>query len=346
MRLFLKRINLILLASALLPILSVSAYEAPDISAQAAVLYCPETKEFLYERSADERLSMASTTKIMTALLALEYCRDHGDKLVKITEAIANTEGSSMGLEAGDEILLSQLCAGMMLASGNDAANAAAQAISDDFQSLMNSRAKELEMFSTNFVTPSGLDAEEHYSTARDMAMLAAEALRNEEFVAIASSKAMTLSFNSGKKNVTLENHNKLLWYMEDCIGVKTGYTQKSGRCLVSAVRRDDLTLICVTLNAPDDWNDHMNLCEYAESLKSAYSPKLHEFILPTTENYIICTLENSEKICYFSTDEIEEVIYLPKFIYASENQKGNVVGRAEYISKGKTIATRNIIIS
>ena len=281
----------------------------------------------------------------MTALLALEYCEEKGDVVVKVSEADANTEGSSMGLEAADEIKLSQLCAGMLLASGNDAANAAAHAISDDFAPLMNEKAKELGMFSTNFVTPSGLDAEEHYSSARDMAILASEAIRNETFLAMSSAKSMTVEFENGKKLV-LENHNKLLHYMDDCIGVKTGYTQKSGRCLVSAVRNNNISLICVTLNAPDDWNDHMALYEYAEGLKTAHIPQKTEFILQTTSHPVICALENSGEICYFSSDEITEVIYLPKFIYAPAFSRGDVVGWAEYISKEKTIATRNIIIN
>lgn len=325
--------------------MSGDAVDQPDISAKAAVVYSPGTGEYIYEKSPDERLPMASTTKIMTTLLALEYVEVHGDVFVTVDEEIASTEGSSMGLEVGDEISLSALCAGMMLASGNDAANAVASVLSDDFPKLMNDRAGEMGMINSNFVTASGLDADGHFSTARDMSLLAAEAMKNGEFAALASSQTREISYHNGEKRATFTNHNKLLWYMDDCIGVKTGYTERAGRCLVSAVNRNGVTLICVTLDAPDDWSDHEKLYDYAYALLHSYSPRKTDFVLPTTEHPVICALEDGE-IMSFSSSNILEKVYLPKFIYSSAYSKGDVVGRVDYISNENIISTRNIIIN
>ncbi len=130
----------------------------------------------------------------------------------------------------------------------------------------MNERAQQIGMEQTNFVTPSGLDAQDHYSTAYDMALLAREAIRNEDFLSICSQTKITTEYGNPPYKRTLTNHNRLLSLYEGAIGVKTGFTKKAGRCLVSAAQRDGVTLICVTLNAPDDWNDHSALFDYGFS--------------------------------------------------------------------------------
>lgn len=314
-----------------------------DISAQSAVVYSPETKEFLYTKNSDSIMSMASTTKIMTALLTLEYCQQMSNKVVTITKSDVAVEGSSMGLREGDKITLHDLCVGMLLASGNDAANAAARNISNDFQTAMNTKAAELGMTSTHFVTPSGLDDSEHYSTAHDMALLAAAAMSNDEFASIASSKTMTVKYNSGATISTFTNHNKLLSYVDGCIGVKTGFTKKSGRCLVSAVKRDGTTLICVTLNAPDDWNDHTKLYDECFSRLTSYTPVNESFYVKSTGITVKCRLSDASKINCFDNSKIQEKIYLPRFVYVGTNDK---IGRVDYVQNGKTICSRDIIIS
>jgi D-alanyl-D-alanine carboxypeptidase/D-alanyl-D-alanine carboxypeptidase (penicillin-binding protein 5/6) len=170
-----------------------------------------------------------------------------------------------MGLVEGDKVSLRALAAGMLLCSGNDAANAAAVRIDGTvtaFVERMNARAKELGLSRTAFVTPSGLDAEGHHSTALDMARLAREALKNDAFAEICAQYRMRVSFGAPPQDRWLTNHNKLLNRYEHAIGVKTGFTKKSGRCLVSAANRDGVTLICATLNCPDDWNVHETLFE------------------------------------------------------------------------------------
>ena len=165
----------------------------------------------------------------MTALLALEEAEKEGDPTVTVTEEMVAVEGSSMGLRAGDELPLTGLAAGMLLASGNDAANAVALYLDgsqEAFAERMNRRAVEIGMGNTHFVTPSGLDDEAHYSTAFDMALLAREALKNNKFRELASSGTYQIAFDNPEKKVQYTNHNKLLWLYEGCIGVKTGFTK------------------------------------------------------------------------------------------------------------------------
>ena len=233
-----------------MPVPSVSAAELPQVSAQSAVVLHMDSGEILYEKNAREQRAMASTTKIMTALLTLEAAALENPE-VEITQEMVLVEGSSMGLRAGDRLTLRDLAAGMLLASGNDAANAAAIAVGgsvEKFVARMNQRAGELDLSDTHFETPSGLDGENHYSTALDMAKLGIAAMSNPDFAEIAGSQSMQVRFLSPEKTVTYQNHNKLLGRYEGCTGVKTGFTKKAGRCLVSAAERDGVRLVAVTL--------------------------------------------------------------------------------------------------
>ncbi len=247
--------------------LDIPAFAAVGVSAESAVLMCANNGEILFSRNADRQLSMASTTKIMTSLIALEYAMPETE--VVVTKEMVSVEGTSMGLMPGDSVSLKELVYGMLLQSGNDAANTVAYIIGggpDGFAKLMNERAREIGMENTNFVTASGLDDENHYSTAYDMALLASECINNPEFAEICRQKTAKLTYGNPPYARTLTNHNKLLWKYPDSIGIKTGFTKKSGRCLVSAAERNGVTLIAVTLNAPDDWNDHISMFEYGFS--------------------------------------------------------------------------------
>ncbi len=265
----LKRIAAVLFAGVIaLAGLSAPVYAAgPEVSARAAVLFDAVSGTFLYEKNAREVLPMASTTKIMTALLAYESGRT--DEPVEITEEMVAVEGSSMGLAAGDVLPLGELAEGMLMTSGNDAANAVALFLGGDaerFAEMMNARAAALGMENTHFVTPSGLDADGHGSTARDMALLGAAAMNVDGFAAAVGETAQDVTFLSPEKTLRFQNHNRLLSLYGDCTGIKTGFTKKAGRCLVSAAERNGARLICVTLNAPDDWNDHIALYEFGFS--------------------------------------------------------------------------------
>ncbi len=237
-----------------------------QLSARAAVLYEPETESFLYEKNGDERLAMASTTKIMTALVAIECLAP--DKVIEIDKRAVGVEGSSAYLSEGELISAYDLIACLMLSSANDAAEALAYEIAggiEEFAKMMNDRAQSIGLKNTSFKNPHGLDEDGHYTTARDLARLTAEALSNDTFKEISSSyKKVVYSSETAR---TLVNHNKMLKSYDGCVGVKTGYTKSSGRSLVSAAERDGLTMISVTINAPDDWRDHKKLLDLGYSL-------------------------------------------------------------------------------
>ena len=234
---------------------------AVSTSAASAILVDVDSGRVLYEYNADARMRIASTTKLLTALVALE--RGDLNDVVTVSREAAYTEGSSMYLKEGEELTLETLLYGLLLCSGNDAAVAIAEHIAgsqEKFAELMNEKAAELEMENSSFVTPNGLDAEGHYSTARDMARLACAAVENEILVRMASTRTVTID---GR---TMANHNKLLGSLEGCIGLKTGYTMAAGRTLVTCAERNGQRLAAVTLQDGNDWADHQALYDYGFS--------------------------------------------------------------------------------
>lgn len=246
-------------------VLPVCAGEKPPISAVSAVLYDPLSGTVLYEKNANTRRGMASTTKIMTAIIALEqYVLE---QTVEIKREWCGIEGSSMYLKAGERLEVSDLLYGLLLASGNDAATALAGLDpegAESFVAKMNRKAIELGLTDTHFENPSGLDGENHYTTALELAKLTAYAMEQPDFATIVATKSITVA---GR---TLNNHNRLLREIDAC-GVKTGFTKACGRCLVSAKEQNGRMLICVTLNDPDDWKDHKALYEYGFSRYQPY---------------------------------------------------------------------------
>lgn len=235
-----------------------------SVCAKSAILINGNTGQVIYSKNENEKLPMASTTKIMSALITLE--QSDIDTYFTVDSNAIMVEGSSMGLRVDDKVNLRTLAYGMLLPSGNDAANAAAVNIAgskEEFAVLMNNKAKEIGLENTNFATPSGLDSDEHYSTAYDMAKLTRYALKNSDFTEICSKYTAEVEFGNPPFKRTLTNHNKMLKYYQGSIGVKTGFTKKAGRCLVSAAERDGVRLIAVTLNAPNDWEDHSKMFDY-----------------------------------------------------------------------------------
>lgn len=235
---------------------------APALSAASAILMEAESGRVLYQKEADVQRPIASITKLMTALVAVE-CGIPLDEPVAVRAEWTGAEGSSMYLRSGEELTLRTLLYGLLLVSGNDAAVAIAgycAGKTETFVEWMNHRAADLGMEHTHFSNPNGLHAEDHYSTAYDMALLAREVLNNQVLAEIVATKSTQI----GTRYLT--NHNKLLWRYEGCIGLKTGYTDSAGRTLVSAAERDGMRLIAVTLKAPDDWDDHTALLDYGFS--------------------------------------------------------------------------------
>lgn len=248
-----------LLAVVLCVLFCVPTARAVSTSAQAAILMEADTGRVLYAQNATQERSIASVTKLMTALVAVEGGRDL-DEPVTVDPAAVGVEGSSMYLAAGETLPLRDLLYGLLLRSGNDAAVAIAIHCAGDvatFAQRMNDKAQALGMTHSHFENPNGLEAEGHYSCAYDMAVLGRAVLENADLAQIAATRSITLGTR------TLVNHNKLLWRYEGCIGLKTGYTQKAGRTLVSAARRGETTLIAVTLNDGNDWADHAGLFDH-----------------------------------------------------------------------------------
>ncbi len=232
-----------------------AAAEAVEVSAAAAVLMDADSGRLLYEKNGEKRMLIASTTKLMTALVALEQ----GGLQQEITVTGGHmAEGSSMYLRPGEKLTLETLLYGLLLCSGNDAALAVTECMGGvaPFVARMNEKAAELGMENTHFANPNGLDDEEHYSTAEDMARLAAAAMDDPVLRRVASTRTARIG---GR---TLTNHNKLLSRVEGCVGLKTGYTRAAGRTLVSCAERDGVRLVAVTLQDGDDWNDHASLYE------------------------------------------------------------------------------------
>ena len=229
--------------------------EAVEVSAAAAVLMDADSGRLLYDKNGEKRMLMASTTKLMTALVALEQ----GGLQQEITVTGGHmAEGSSMYLRPGEKLTLETLLYGLLLSSGNDAALAVTECMGGavPFVARMNEKAAELGMENTHFANPNGLDDEAHYSTAEDMAKLAAAAMDDPVLRRVASTRTARIG---GR---TLTNHNKLLSRVEGCVGLKTGYTKAAGRTLVSCAERDGVRLVAVTLQDGDDWNDHASLYE------------------------------------------------------------------------------------
>lgn len=326
----------------------------PEVSAQSAVVLTADTGTVLFEKDGHTPRPVASTTKIMTALLALEAAQEQGDPLVDITQEMVAVEGSSMGLQAGDSISLTGLAAGMLLASGNDAANAAALYLDgslESFAARMNQRAAALGMEDTHFVTPSGLDGEDaqglgHLSTAYDMALLARAALEDQAFRQLCSSPSLAVEFAEPVKRVTYTNHNKLLTQYQGCVGVKTGFTKEAGRCLVSAAERDGALLIAVTLNAPNDWQDHTALLDYGFSQVEPYQlaggdVRLTVPVVGSPVEAVSLRGSNGGEVTLplGQGAQVERVVRVPKFLYAPV-EAGEQVGEICWYLEGQLLGS------
>lgn len=311
---------------------------ARQISAQHAVLIHADTGEILFGHNEHTRAPMASTTKIMTALVALEALPLETE--IKITAASVGIEGSSIYLCEGEVLTLESLLYALMLASANDAATAIAIAVSGDTQTFaerMNQKAAALGLKDTHFVNPHGLDDPEHYTTAYELAVITKEALKHPVFQRIVATQRTTIPHQGTSGVRLLLNHNKLLRAYEGAVGVKTGFTKKTGRCLVSAAKQDGLSLIAVTLRAPDDWRDHTAMLDYGFSL---YEPVVLatpgqfdtpvdivgstcEYVMLHNPNGLVLSLPKSR-------GEIIEIMELPRFLYAPVSA-GDTIGRCAY---------------
>ncbi len=257
--------KVIILLCLIVMLLNIVCINSLALSAQSAVVIDANSGRILYSHNAQNKMGMASTTKIMTAITALENADINS--VATVSPNAYGVEGSSMYLVLGEQLSLENLLWGLMLVSGNDAATAVAEHVSgsvEKFAVLMNTTAQKIGAVNSNFTNPHGLSDENHYTTAHDLAKITAYALKNPKFREIVSTRTKSIPWKDHDYNRHLVNHNKFLTMYDGCIGVKTGFTKATGRCLVTAVEKDGMCLVCVTLNAPDDWNDHKTLYDSA----------------------------------------------------------------------------------
>ena len=277
--------------------------EEPSVSAHSAILIDADSGRVLLQKNPDERMGMASTTKIMTAMVALRLCDK--DTVISVPREAVGVEGSSVYLVEGERLTLLELLYALLLSSANDAAVAIAVSLSgsvERFAEEMNLYAEELGLTDTHFSNPHGLYDEDHYTTARELGIIAAEALRSDIIRDIVAKKKITIPHDGVKDKRLLVNHNKMLSYYEGAIGMKTGFTKKTGRCLVSAATRDGLTLIAITLNAPNDWRDHTALFDFGfENFERRvfYTAGSFSYALPLCDSKSESVmLTNTEPLC------------------------------------------------
>jgi serine-type D-Ala-D-Ala carboxypeptidase (penicillin-binding protein 5/6) len=331
----------VLAAMALWPV-KTSADAVPSVSAKAAIVVSADDGRVVYAKNEHDRLPIASTTKIMTSLLTLEAA-EVNNRVITVTPEMIRVEGSSMGLRAGDKLTLYDLAVGMLMVSGNDAANTAALSIGgtiENFAAMMNAKAASLGMKDTHYVTPSGLDDKEHYSSAYDLALLTRAALQNTQFANIVRQKSIQVHFLNPNMTHSYGNHNKLLSFYQYCTGVKTGFTKKSGRCLVSSAEKDGVRLIAVTLNDPNDWEDHEKLLDYGFSCLVSRpvndsSTSISLPIVGGVQETVQVIGTAGENVVIGANDQLKRTVELPQFVYAPA-KKGQVLGKSVLYLRGK----------
>lgn len=317
--------------------------EIGDISAAAACLIDAESERVLYSKSSKKRMPMASTTKVMTAIVALESGISL-DTVIKVPKEAVGVEGSSVYLKQSESITLEMLLYALLLSSANDASVAIAHTVSgsiDDFVMLMNQKATDLGLTDTHFVNPHGLYDEDHYTTAEELAKIMAYAMKNDDFSKITACKQIAFKREDGT-SFLWTNHNRLLRTNIGVIGGKTGFTKKSGRCLVTCAERDGLSLIAVTLSAPNDWSDHEKLYDFGfASYENVHfdSEKVQIPIVSGTKGEISAYSNSFSMILPKERNEITIRINAPRFLFA-DVKSGEKIGEIIYTYNGKIIAT------
>lgn len=322
-----------------------------DVSAVNAVLMELESGRVLYEKEAHEKKRIASITKIMTAILAIESGKL--DEMVTVSDRAFGTEGSSLYLKRGQKIKLEDLVYGLMLRSGNDAAVAIAEHVGgslEGFVYLMNQKAEELGMKNSSFSNPHGLDnTKNHYSTAYDMALLTRYAMNNETFKEISATKEHHAPNPNETWDYVWNNKNKLLKLYKYSTGGKTGYTKLAKRTLVSTAEKDGMALVVVTLNAGDDWNDHMTLFDMAFTDYTMTTVLAMGHLKKIKHSFYKNKVEILNEYTYPLSEEEKEQVTLdiklltPKKEWKNANQVPRIVGKAIVKLDGEAIGSRNI---
>ncbi len=332
-----------------------------DVSAQCAVLMnvSDGKRQILWQKNADRRMRPASTTKIMTAIVAIEAMPL--SSVITVPAEAVGTEGSSVYLTEGEKFTLEELLYCMLLASANDAAATIAVAVGGSiaaFADMMNDKASMLGLESSHFANPHGLDDEAHYTSAKDLALIAAYALENDVLLKIVSTYKIVVKGVEAKER-RLVNHNRLLLSYRGAVGVKTGYTKAGGRCLVSAAERDGLRLVCVTLSAPDDWQDHKTMLDsgfssyervaLAKDGKVVATTLEHEIpalaVIGGEQTSLVCRVDDAYAVVPTSGAVLTYTIEMQRYGFAPI-EKGTKVGKITWYCDGEAIASSDVKVA
>lgn len=306
-----------------------------DVSAKSAILLEANTGRVLYEKNAFKKMPMASTTKIMTAIVAIENCNI--EETVIVGQNASGIEGSSIWLSVGEKMTLSDMLFGLMLASGNDAAVAIAEHVGgsvEEFVKMMNQKAADMGAYNTNFMNPNGLPADSHYTTAYDLALISAYAMSMPYFCEIVKTQYKTIPWEGHEWDRVVKNKNKILWNYEGGNGVKTGYTREAGRCLSAAANRNGMQLVSVVLSAPDMFNDCMHMMDFGfNNYSNRCIIEAGEFVgnIDVEQGVEESFKVNTAKDIYYPMtdsefDRIERRVYIEKLLPAPIT-KGQEVG-------------------
>lgn len=328
--------------------LSPKAFAMADMAFSACVMNAA-TGEIVWDKNSSQVHSMASTTKIMTAIIALENCGL--EDVVTISDRASKIEGSAMYIRAGDKFIMKDMLYGLMLNSGNDAAEAIAEHIAGNnaaFAQMMNEKAYEIGAMNTQFQNPSGLDADGHYTTAYDLALIMRYAMSFDAFREITSTKYAEVTPFACDRVLPLSNHNKLLSEYEGCISGKTGFTEKTGRCLVSVAERDGMEFIAVTIDDKKDWESHKQMFDYAYQTHRPFRvTEYGELVKNATSQNEKCNLVYGEDFTIpmglNSAAQVEVVNHIIPTLYGGFN-KGEKVGEGEIMYNGKYIKSVDIV--
>lgn len=329
------------------------ATEEVKINARSAIVYDRKYKKILYEKNINEKVPNASTTKMLTAIVAYENA--NMDEMVTVSKKAANTGGSRVGLRTEDKVLLGDLMHGLLICSGNDAAVAISEYVGgseEKFCEMMNKKAKEIGAFNTNFVTPHGLDRDNHYSTAYDLALIADYAMNIEYIKNIVCKKTANIKINDYIK--TLTTTNEMLATYEGADGIKTGYTSKAGRCLITSATRDDWQLICVVLGCDTKnfrTSDSVKLLNYAFDSYELFDiasivEKKHTIFVEKSQNLNYTINFEEEYILPMTKEEVEKlyVKYELKNNFFAPFLKGEQVGNIRIFCGEKELKTFDLI--
>ena len=324
----------------------------PELTAHSAIIMEASTGQILYSRNIDERRYPASTTKMMTLIVALE--KGNPDDVVTVSKYAAGTDGSTLWLEQGDRIPLNDLLYGLIMMSGNDAAVAIAEHIAGTetrFAAMMTDKAGEIGAKDTNFVNPHGLPDDKHYTTARDLARIAAYGYKNPRFAEIVSRKEMTLPWIKDPAHFW-RNENQILWLYEGANGIKTGYTDLAGRCLAAGAKRDGVQLVTVVLDSLYMWNDTIALLDYGFkhiTRKKIVADDEKIETLPVVSGWkksVVIRAKNEVEVPLFdnqSADKFRREVELPAFLEAPLKE-GETVGKLRIMYDDKEVAAVDLI--